>query len=172
MPLGLQGPGGASCCVPGGVSIALGSKGDCILGNWEERGWLKNLKRRVECVFPFQQHVFSEHMQSTYISLESIFWDLGEGWVWVMWKVFSVKTSCLIVLKIRTKVLNYAKLEGCERRVDGLAVAKAMEKPGGHIIHCLEFVPHSHMQLQILSVTVILPGNDKCLDHSRCGDQR
>lgn len=44
-----------------------------------------------------------------------------------------------------------------------------MEKPGSNIVHCLEFESHFHMELQILCMTVILPGNHKCLHHSHCG---
>lgn len=44
-----------------------------------------------------------------------------------------------------------------------------MEKTGSHIVHCLEFESYFHIEFQILSVTVILPGNNKCFDHSHCG---
>lgn len=43
-----------------------------------------------------------------------------------------------------------------------------MIKTGSHIVHCLEFESYFHMEFQILSMTVILPGNNKCFDHSHC----
>lgn len=54
--------------------------------------------------------------------------------------VFRVKTLCLILLRVGTKVLNCAELEGCEHRFEGLAVSDTMEKPGSHVVHCLELV--------------------------------
>lgn len=86
--------------------------------------------------------------------------------------VFRVKISSLIVMKIGSKVLHYAKLEGYEHRLGRLTVTKAVEKPVSRIVCSLEFESHFHMALQILSMTVILPGNHKCCDHSHCGTQK
>lgn len=44
-----------------------------------------------------------------------------------------------------------------------------MEKTGSHIVHCLEMQSYFHMEFQIHSMTVILPGSNKCFDHSHCG---
>lgn len=76
-------------------------------------------------VFSFQEQT-SEFVKSIYISLKNFCWGLGKEGVRVrvMWKVFAfrIKISCLIVLKIESKVLNYAELEGCEHGLGRLAV--------------------------------------------------